>query len=42
MILPVVDEDALKLSSLPSPDSYQFFTEWGKKINWKNEVTLRS
>jgi fermentation-respiration switch protein FrsA (DUF1100 family) len=38
----VVDEDPLKTSALPTPDSYTFFNGWAQKSNWKNEVTLRS
>jgi hypothetical protein len=40
--LPVVDQDPLKPSALPTPDSYVFFTAWGKKSNWKNDVTVKS
>lgn len=40
--LPVVDEDPLKPSALPTPDSYTFFTAWGKKSGWKNDVTVKS
>lgn len=39
--IPVVDEDPTKPSALPTADSYQFFSEWEKKSDWKNEVTLR-
>lgn len=39
--LPVVAADPLAPSSLPTPDSYSFFTEWEKKSNWKNDVTLK-
>jgi len=41
-MIPVVDENPLATSALPSPDSYVFFKEWEKKSSWKNEVTLRS
>jgi fermentation-respiration switch protein FrsA (DUF1100 family) len=43
-MVPVVDEDPLAPSALPTPDSYVWFTESGKTIapSWKNEVTLRS
>ncbi|KAH0356005.1 Esterase/lipase, partial [Aureobasidium melanogenum] len=34
--------DPLKPSALPTPDSYEFFTMWEKKPNWKNDVTLKS
>ncbi|KAH8805246.1 DltD N-terminal domain protein [Xylogone sp. PMI_703] len=40
--LPVVNEDPLKPSALPTPDSYVFFTGWGKKSTWQNEVTVKS
>ncbi|EXJ71133.1 uncharacterized protein A1O5_06127 [Cladophialophora psammophila CBS 110553] len=40
--LPVVDEDPHKPSALPTPDSYQFFTGWGKNSNWKNNVTVKT
>lgn len=41
-MISVVDEDPQKPSALPTPDSYTFFTAWGKKSEWKNEVTLKS
>lgn len=40
-MVPVVDQDPLKPSALPTPDSYEFFTAWGKKSNWKNDVTVK-
>ncbi|MDT7633430.1 MAG: uncharacterized protein QOI50_5360, partial [Pseudonocardiales bacterium] len=43
-MVPVVAEDPLAPSALPTPDSWQWFTETGKTRapSWKNEVTLRS
>jgi hypothetical protein len=41
-MLPVVDESPMAPSALPTPDSYTFFTAWGKKSNWKNEETVRT
>ncbi|TVY80262.1 Polyketide transferase [Lachnellula suecica] len=41
-MVPVVDRDPLKPSALPTPDSYEFFTAWGKKCDWKNEVTVKT
>ena len=43
-MVPVVDEDPLAPSALPTPDSWQWFTETGKNLApaWRNEVTLRS
>jgi hypothetical protein len=41
-MLPVVDENPMAPSALPTTDSYTFFTAWSKKSNWKNEVTIRS
>ena len=41
-MLPVVDENPMAPSALPTADSYTFFTAWGKKSNWKNEVTIRT
>jgi fermentation-respiration switch protein FrsA (DUF1100 family) len=43
-MVPVVAEDPLAPSALPTPDSWQWFTETGKTRapNWRNEVTLRS
>jgi fermentation-respiration switch protein FrsA (DUF1100 family) len=38
----VVDADVQKPSALPTPDSFEFFTAWGKKSNWKNDVTVKS
>ncbi len=43
-MIPVVDEDPMAASALPTPDSYAWFTETGKTRapSWQNEVTLRS
>lgn len=43
-MVPVVAEDPLAPSALPTADSYQWFTETGKSRapSWRNEVTLRS
>ena len=43
-MVPVVDEDPLAPSALPTPDSWTWFTETGKTRapSWKNEVTLRT
>ena len=43
-MVPVVAENPLDPSALPTPDSWQWFTETGKTRapNWKNEVTLRT
>jgi fermentation-respiration switch protein FrsA (DUF1100 family) len=43
-MVPVVAENPLDPAALPTPDSWQWFTETGKTRapNWKNEVTLRS
>jgi uncharacterized protein len=43
-MVPVVAENPLDPSALPTPDSWQWFTETGKNRapNWKNEVTLRT
>ncbi len=44
VMVPVVAEDPLAPSALPTPDSWQWFTETGKSRapSWKNECTLRS
>lgn len=39
--VPVVDADPLKTSALPTADSYEFFSSWEKKSDWKNDVTVR-
>ena len=39
--IPVVDENPMATSALPTADSYKFFSEWEKKSNWKNDVTVR-
>lgn len=41
---PVVAEDPLATSALPTPDSWKWFTETHKlrAPSWRNEVTLRS
>ncbi len=43
-MVPVVDEDPLAPSALPTPDSWTWFTETGKlrAPSWRNEVTLRT
>ena len=43
-MVPVVDEDPMGASALPTADSWQWFTETGKTRApaWRNEVTLRS
>jgi len=40
----VVAEDPLAPSALPTPDSWQWFTETGdtRAPSWRNEVTLRT
>lgn len=40
--LPVVDENPMAASALPTADSFKFFSAWEKKCEWKNEVTVRS
>ena len=43
-MVPVVSEDPLGTAALPTPDSYQWFTETGRTRApaWRNEVTLRT
>ncbi len=43
-MIPVVDADPMAASSLPTADSYTWFTETGasRAPSWRNEVTLRS
>ena len=43
-MIPVVAEDPLAPSSLPTPDSWQWFTETGntRAPSWHNAVTLRT
>ncbi|OAP57050.1 hypothetical protein AYL99_09163 [Fonsecaea erecta] len=41
-MVPVVDADPLKPSALPTPDSYEFFTAWEKKSQWKNTCTVKT
>jgi fermentation-respiration switch protein FrsA (DUF1100 family) len=43
-MMPVVAEDPLAPSALPTPDSYKWFTETGRTLApaWKNEVTVRT
>ena len=42
-MVPVVAEDPLGPSALPTPDSFEWFTETGRTRapSWRNEVTLR-
>lgn len=43
-MLPVVDENPLAASALPTPDSYAWFTQTAetRAPSWRNETTLRS
>ena len=43
-MVPVVDKDPLAPSALPTPDSWEWFTQTGdaRAPAWRNEVTLRS
>ncbi len=43
-MLPVVDPDPMAASALPTPDSWEWFSETGKTRApaWKNEVTVRT
>ncbi|HEV8165945.1 MAG TPA: alpha/beta hydrolase [Actinomycetota bacterium] len=43
-MVPVVDPDPMAVSALPTPDSWEWFSETGKSraSAWKNEVTLRT
>ena len=43
-MIPVVAADPQAPSALPTPDSYQWFTETGRERakSWRNEVTLRT
>jgi uncharacterized protein len=44
VMVPVVDKDPLAPSALPTPDSWEWFTETAntRAPAWRNEVTLRS
>jgi fermentation-respiration switch protein FrsA (DUF1100 family) len=43
-MVPVVDPDPMAVSALPTPDSWEWFSEAGKgrAPAWRNEVTLRT
>jgi len=43
-MVPVVDPDPMAVSALPTPDSWAWFSETGKRRApaWRNEVTLRT
>ncbi len=43
-MVPVVDPDPMAVSALPTPDSWEWFSETGKRRapSWSNEVTLRT
>jgi fermentation-respiration switch protein FrsA (DUF1100 family) len=43
-MVPVVDPDPMAVSALPTPDSWEWFSETGRTRApaWKNEVTLRT
>jgi fermentation-respiration switch protein FrsA (DUF1100 family) len=40
--IPVVHENPLETSALPTADSYKFFSEWEGKSPWENKCTVRS
>ncbi len=44
VMVPVVDKDPLAPSALPTPDSWEWFSQTGetRAPAWRNEVTLRS
>lgn len=41
--VPIISNDPAAPGALPSPESYQFFSQWEKKdeSTWKNELTVR-
>jgi len=43
-MIPVVDADPMAASALPTPDSWEWFSQTGetRAPSWRNEVTLRS
>ncbi|KAG5918546.1 hypothetical protein E4U42_006816 [Claviceps africana] len=41
-VIPVVDRNVFSQCALPTPDSYEYFSKWGEKSAWKNEVTVKS
>jgi uncharacterized protein len=43
-MIPVVDQDPMAASALPTPDSWEWFSQTGetRAPAWRNEVTLRS
>src|SRR5712691_7683598 len=43
-MVPVVDKDPFAPSALPTPDSWEWFSQTGDTLApaWRNEVTLRS
>jgi fermentation-respiration switch protein FrsA (DUF1100 family) len=43
-MVPVVDPDPMAVSALPTPDSWEWFSETGKRQApaWQNQVTLRT
>ncbi|KAH7082478.1 DltD N-terminal domain protein [Paraphoma chrysanthemicola] len=41
-VIPSTSLDPSVVSVLSTPDAYEYFTTWGKKSPFKNEVTLRS
>ncbi|KAE8312823.1 Alpha/Beta hydrolase protein [Aspergillus transmontanensis] len=40
--LPVVNENPLMQSALPSADSYQFFSTYAPGMKWENSITVKS
>jgi hypothetical protein len=40
--IPVVDPDPMAASALKGIDTLEFFTQWAKTTDWKNEVTVKT
>jgi hypothetical protein len=40
--MPVVDPNPTAASALQINEAYEWFSEWAKKTDWKNEVTIKT
>ena len=40
--IPVVNPNPMVTSALKTIEAHEFFTEWAKTVDWKNEVTVKT
>jgi len=40
--IPIIDPNPMASSALPIPKAHEWFAEWAKRTDWKNEVTVKT